>query len=211
LRKGFLEEAHEVLDALDQGDLKLLEEELGDVLLHIALQAQIGSENGEFTMSDVVRHVNDKIVYRHPHVFADLAVDGVGQVLDNWEALKRKEKGRKRASADLFDGIPRSLPALARAQALLRRAGQRAPAPDGQGACVERVVRAVRRLAVESDKETKSELVGELLLELTALAASMGVDAEGALRDANSRYEGRVPEATGGQASEECVSELTAY
>ena len=128
LRKGFLEEAYEVLDALDQGDLELLKEELGDVLLHILLQAQIASEHGEFSMSDIVCHVNQKIVYRHPHVFDGLAVDGVDQVLDNWEALKRKEKGRDRSSTSLFDGIPQALPALARTQAMLRRAEKRASA-----------------------------------------------------------------------------------
>jgi tetrapyrrole methylase family protein/MazG family protein len=210
LRKGFLEEAYEVLDALDQGDLELLQEELGDVLLHIALQAQIGSENGEFSMRDIVRHVNDKIVYRHPHVFADLAVDGVDQVLDNWEALKRKEKGRERASADLFDGIPRSMPALARAQALLRRAERRVALAKGQSSCAERVAGALRQLEVEPDAETRSELVGEVILELAAFAASIGVDAEGALRDANARYEGRALGVASDQANGDCVSELTA-
>jgi tetrapyrrole methylase family protein/MazG family protein len=192
LRKGFLEEAYEVLDALDRGDLDLLKEELGDVLLHILLQAQIASEHGEFSMGDIVCHVNSKIVYRHPHVFAELAVDGVDQVLDNWEALKRKEKGRDRAAAALFDGIPRSLPALARTQALLRRAEKRETVPVEWGTLAGRVMETARRLPAEHNGMTKVQLVGDLLLELAALAASAGIDAEGALRDANARYERRV-------------------
>jgi len=192
LRNGFLEEAHEVLDALDQGDLELLKEELGDVLLHIVLQAQIGSEQGEFSFSDVVCHVNNKIVYRHPHVFADLAVDGVDQVLDNWEALKRKEKGREQAVTALFEGIPKSLPALARSQALLRRAEKRETIFNERDTWAGRVVQSVWQITAEQDEDAKARLVGDLLLELATLAASVGIDAEGALRDANTRYEQRV-------------------
>jgi tetrapyrrole methylase family protein/MazG family protein len=197
LRKGFLEEAYEVLDALDQGDLDLLVEELGDVLLHIVLQAQIGSEYGEFTLSDVVSHVNDKIVYRHPHVFADLAVDGVDQVLDNWEALKRKEKGRQQASTALFDGIPKSMPALARAQALLRRAEKREIALGAPSRLAGRVRESVQRLAEEQDEAARGQLMGDLLFELAAWAASVHIDIEGVLRDANARYERRVLAASG--------------
>jgi tetrapyrrole methylase family protein/MazG family protein len=192
LRKGFLEETYEVLDALDQGDLELLKEELGDVLLHILLQAQIASEHGEFSMGDVVCHVNTKIVYRHPHVFSDLAVEGVDQVLDNWEALKRKEKGRDHTSSALFEGIPRALPALARAQALLRRAEKREGASTDWERTAERVAEAAHGLAAVQDETARAQSMGDLLFELTALAAGVGIDAEGALRDANARYEQRV-------------------
>ena len=124
LRQGFLEESYEVIEALDRGDLELLKEELGDVLLHILLQAQIASEQAEFRMSDVVCHVNRKIVYRHPHVFDGLAVDGVDQVLSNWEDLKRQEKKERASAPSPFEGIPRLMPALARAQAMSRRAAR---------------------------------------------------------------------------------------
>jgi tetrapyrrole methylase family protein/MazG family protein len=192
LRKGFLEEAYEVLDALDEGDLELLKEELGDVLLHIVLQAQIGSERGEFSLSDVVCHINNKIIYRHPHVFSGLAVDGVDQVLDNWEALKRKEKGRERASTAFFDGIPQALPALARTQALLRRAEKREADRGEPGTLAGRVGQDLRRWAVQEDGAVKTQMLGNLLFDLVAIATAAGLDAEGALRDANARYERRV-------------------
>jgi tetrapyrrole methylase family protein/MazG family protein len=192
LRTGFLEEAYEVLDALDQGNLELLKEELGDVLLHILMQAQIASENGEFCMRDVVCHVNSKIVYRHPHVFDGLAVDGVSQVLENWETLKRKEKGRDPGSDSLFDGIPDSLPALARTQALLRRAEKSGVVADGGAALAARITDAVARLQGIEDRAAREALIGELLFELAALAAFGHLDAEGALRDANLRFEKRV-------------------
>jgi tetrapyrrole methylase family protein/MazG family protein len=191
LRKGFLEEAYEVIDALDRGDLELLKEELGDVLLHILLQAQIAGEHGEFLMSDIICHVNRKIVYRHPHVFDGLSVDGVDQVLDNWEALKRKEKGRDRSSALLFEGIPQALPALARAQALLRRAEKRAGGRAKGRLLAGQAEEAVQRLVAEQDGTAKERLLGDLFFDLSVLAAHLGIDAEGALRDANTRFEKR--------------------
>jgi tetrapyrrole methylase family protein/MazG family protein len=200
LRDGFLEEAYEVLDALDQGDLDLLREELGDVLLHILLQAQIASENGEFTMSDVVCHVYRKIVYRHPHVFGDLAVDGVDQVLENWEALKRKEKGRDRTPESLFAGIPAALPALARTQALLRRAGAAETPSTGWDTLGDDITEAVQRLVDEPDGEARQRLVGDLLFGIAALGADAQIDTEGALRDANARFVERVLSAQGRRA-----------
>jgi tetrapyrrole methylase family protein/MazG family protein len=190
LRDGFLEEAYEVLDALDQGDLELLKEELGDVLLHILLQAQIASESGEFLMSDVVCYVNQKIVYRHPHVFDGLAVDGVDQVLENWETLKREEKGRDQGSGSLFDGIPRALPALARTQALLRRA-ERMEAEMTWDAWAEQAIRGVQRLGVEQDQGAKMRLLGDMLFASAALARRAELDAETALREVNARFEQR--------------------
>jgi tetrapyrrole methylase family protein/MazG family protein len=191
LRTGFLEEAYEVLDALDQGDLELLKEELGDVLLHILMQAQIASENGEFCMRDVICHVNSKIVYRHPHVFADLAVEGVSQVLENWEALKRKEKGRDQDVDSLFDGIPDALPALARTQALMRRAEKSGVVAEEWTALAARITDGAERLQGIEDRAAREASIGELLFELGALAAFGHLDAEGALRDANLRFEKR--------------------
>jgi tetrapyrrole methylase family protein/MazG family protein len=197
LREGFLEEAYEVLDALDRGDLGLLKEELGDVLLHILLQVQIAVERGEFSMSDVVCYVNQKIVYRHPHVFDGLSVDGVDQVLDNWEELKRREKGRDQAPTSLFDGIPLALPALARTQALLGRAERVEHSQVEWGARSRLATEKVQRLEVEQDEAIRRQLLGDLLFDLTALAAGLGIDAEGTLRDANARFERRVLELAG--------------
>jgi tetrapyrrole methylase family protein/MazG family protein len=192
LRKGFQEEAYEVLDALDRGDLEGLKEELGDVLLHILLQAQIATEEDEFTMSDLVCYANRKIVSRHPHVFGDLAVDGVGEVLANWEDLKRREKGRDCQGASLFEGIPLALPALARTQAMLRRAGGQGVDPF-EGMLVEdSIAETWDRVTLAQDAAAKARRLGDLLFGLSAYAALAGIDAEGALRDANARFEHRV-------------------
>jgi tetrapyrrole methylase family protein/MazG family protein len=188
LRQGFLEEAYEVLEALDRGDLKLLVEELGDVLLHILLQAQIASERGEFTFSDVVCHANNKIVYRHPHVFDGLAVDGVDEVLSNWEELKRREKGEREEAASPFEGIPPSMPALARTQAILRRAVRLGVSPVVDET-LERIVQAVAWLTAEQVDTDRAQALSDLLFDLASLGAAWGVDAETALREANDRFE----------------------
>jgi tetrapyrrole methylase family protein/MazG family protein len=187
LRQGFQEEAHEVLDALDRGDIEALKEELGDVLLHILLQVQIAGETGEFTMSDVVCHANAKIVHRHPHVFDDLLVEGVDQVLVNWEILKGREKAsRNRHSA--LDGIPMAMPALARAQSLQRHAiSSETGQPDIAAACAAVVSAAADLTSLPPDDRARA--MGQLLFDLAALARLLGVDAESALREASSAFE----------------------
>ena len=191
LRQGFLEESYEVLEALDRGDLELLQEELGDVLLHILLQAQIASEQGEFRMSDIVCHIHNKIVYRHPHVFDGLAVEGVDQVLSNWEELKRREKGGRAPASSPFEGIPPSMPALARAQAMLRRAArwERLPAMDGE---VGRIAGLADSWVAAQSPADRAASLGDLLFALAGLGSEMGVDLESALREANLRFERRL-------------------
>jgi tetrapyrrole methylase family protein/MazG family protein len=188
LRKGFLEECYEVLEALDRGDLELLVEELGDVLLHILLQAQIASEQGEFTMSDIVCYVHNKIVYRHPHVFDGLAVDSVDKVLTNWEELKLREKGDRAQASSLFEGIPVSMPALARTQAMLRRARRLGVSPVRDEA-LERIGQAVTGLNAETTPTDRAKVLGDLLFDLASLSSTWGLDAETMLREANNRFE----------------------
>ncbi|MBN1581464.1 MAG: MazG family protein, partial [Anaerolineae bacterium] len=119
LRSSFQEEVYEVLDTLDRDDLEGLKEELGDVLLQVLMHAQIASQAGEFQMSDVVQHIQAKIVRRHPHVFAGLLVNDVDEVLTNWEAIKQQEKGTD-ASRSVLDSVSRAMPSLGRAQSLQR-------------------------------------------------------------------------------------------
>jgi tetrapyrrole methylase family protein/MazG family protein len=190
LRQGFLEESYEVLEALDRCDLELLKEELGDVLLHILLQVQIASERGEFCMSDVVCQVNHKIVYRHPHVFDGLAVDGVEQVLSNWEDLKRREKGDRTSASLPFEGIPALMPALARTQALLRRAARLGSLPETEIG-IEGICNQVGSRLAEQSPLDGARFLGDLLFSLAALGSERGVDMESALREANERFEQR--------------------
>jgi tetrapyrrole methylase family protein/MazG family protein len=189
LRQGFQEETYEVLDALDRGDLEALQEELGDVLLHILLQAQIASEQGEFRLSDVVCHVNRKIVYRHPHVFGELEVAGVAEVLVNWEMLKQQEKERRVEAPSPLDGIPQSLPALARAQSIQRHVDRTGALTEQVGDLVGEITSGVGRLSAAADPAEGARVLGQVLFALSDLARMLGIDAEGALREANARFE----------------------
>jgi tetrapyrrole methylase family protein/MazG family protein len=189
LRQGFQEEAYEVLDALDRGDLEALQEELGDVLLHILLQAQIASEEGEFRLSDVVCHVNRKIVYRHPHVFGELEVGGVAEVLVNWEVLKQQEKETRVEAPSPLDGIPQALPALARAQSIQRHVDRTGVLTGQVGDLVGEITSGVSRLSAVGQPAEDGGVLGQVLFALADLARILGIDAEGALREANVRFE----------------------
>jgi MazG family protein len=177
------------LDALDRGDLEALQEELGDVLLHILLQAQIASELGEFRLSDVICRVNRKIVYRHPHVFSGLDVDGVEQVLINWETLKQQEKNARTENPSALDGIAQTMPALARAQSIQRHVDRTGVLPAGTDGLTASVIDRVGSLAQEADAPSRAHVLGDLLFDLTNLARRLEIDAEGALREANARFE----------------------
>jgi tetrapyrrole methylase family protein/MazG family protein len=189
LRQGFQEESYEVLDALDRGDVEALEEELGDILLHVLLQAQIASELGEFQLSDLVHHVNAKIVHRHPHVFGGLEVDGVDQVLVNWELLKRQEKGAAERAPSALDSVSPAMPALARAQSLQRHASRSTGGADRVRALCAEVSASLAQLCADADAPMLERRIGDLLFDLADLARVLHLDAESALREANARFE----------------------
>lgn len=125
LRTNLLEEAYEVLEAIDADDPDGLREELGDLLLQVVLHAQIAVEDEDFRMTEVIAQIDSKLKRRHPHVWGEVAVAGVGDVVTNWEAIKRRERAAKGAAdRSLLDGIPTTLPALAQAAAYVSRAGR---------------------------------------------------------------------------------------
>jgi len=188
LRQGFQEEAYELLDALDRDDMVSLEEELGDVLLHVLLQAQIASELGEFQMRDVVCHVHTKIVHRHPHVFEDLAVSGVDEILTNWETLKRQEKSAGPQARSPLEGVSPALPALARAQSLQRHVRPDL-LPEAPEDTISRIRKALGQLVTCGETAEQQSLLGTMLFDLCNLARMMGLDAESALRERNNRFE----------------------
>jgi len=192
LREAMLEECYEVLAALDADDPQALREELGDLLLQIALHTQIAVEGGEFSIADVISSIDAKIKRRHPHVFAGLKVNGVDEVLHNWEAIKQREKEArgegKRESHNILAGVPRALPALARAQSLQERTARHDyPWPEA-GQAKELVESALARLMVLPAGEEREQVYGEVLFHMVSLARSLGIDAESALREAAERF-----------------------
>jgi len=142
IRKNFIEETYEVIEAIDKGDDALLCEELGDVLLQVALHTQIASERGAFDWDGVTDGVCRKLIERHPHVFGSIRVTGVENVLNNWDAIKRRSKGQGSA-AEAMACVPRELPALMRAAKLQKKAAKEGfdwPGVDGALESLEEIV-----------------------------------------------------------------------
>jgi MazG family protein len=193
-----VEESYEVLDALagvTEGEAEAtayahLQEELGDLLFQIVFHARLADEAGQFDLADVARGVHEKLVHRHPHVFGDVDADTAAQVVTNWEAIKKSEKGRR----SVTEGIPAALPALMLTTKLARKARSVGLEPDqwGEGQAALTLAALTRR-AVEADPQADDPLagdagdvqaaLGELLYAVALLAQRLGVDAEQALRD----------------------------
>src|SRR5580658_1781773 len=190
LRKYVLEEACEVIDAIESGRGDLLKEELGDLLLQVVFQSELAREQAGFAIDDVVGGIVDKLVRRHPHVFADVSVKDSSEVLTNWERIKAEEK----KNAGVLAGVPRSLPALARAQRIgekVARVGFDWESPEGSRAKVREELAELDLAVKETDKDAVEAEMGDVLFALVNLSRHYGVDAEGALRRTIDKFTGR--------------------
>lgn len=193
LRPYLLEEAYEALEALDNGNMTGLCEELGDILLQIALHTQIAVENGEFTIADVLQGISRKIVSRHPHVFAEVSVRDDRDVVQNWEKLKeieRAENGDEHHKG-LLDGIPSILPSLSQAQSIQERVArvgfdwpEIAPVRD-------KVKEEMQEVSEAADEKERAHELGDLLFAVVNLVRWYHVDAESALRWTNMKFRKR--------------------
>jgi XTP/dITP diphosphohydrolase len=188
LRKNTIEETYELADAIDEGNLQHVREELGDLLLHIVFYSKIGSEQGAFTLADVAEGISDKLVYRHPHVFGDVQAETSADVKHNWEALKQRE-GRKRRG--VLAGVPKALPAMVKAF----RVGEKAAATGFDWERREDVWDKVREEADElsaeigaGDKAKATDELGDLFFALINAARLYGIDPEAALERTNRKF-----------------------
>lgn len=189
LRDDFLEEASEVLEALDNHDEEGLREELGDVFYHLLMQVQMASEDEIFRLTDVLAGIDAKLKYRHPHVWGDWQVAGSDEVIRNWEMLKQAKKGETAAS--ILDGIPLALPALARSQKIQRRVQQIGfDWPDISGV-YQKLAEEIAELQEANDEAERTAELGDVLFVVVNLAKWLGVDAESALRQANLKFDRR--------------------
>ena len=197
-----IEEAYEVADAIAQGDMRELREELGDLLLQVVFHAQMGSEAGSFDFGDVVEAITGKLIRRHPHVFGATRGARIEEVNATWERIKREEKVRKNAShpaspaatASLLDGVALALPALTRAEKLQSRAARvgfdwGTPEPI-LAKLREEIAECEAALASGNEAEIVDE-IGDLLFTAANLARRLGVDPEAATRGANAKFERR--------------------
>jgi tetrapyrrole methylase family protein / MazG family protein len=199
LRTHLLEEAYETLSAMDANDADSMREEFGDLFLQILLNSQIASESNEFTITNVIKSINDKLIRRHPHVFGDVQVDGVNGVLQNWEKLKEKERGKlalsgsegKKEEKGILDGVPAALPALTQAQEYQDRAARVGfdwPQIDGVLDKIREEIDEIK--GAEADFELASE-IGDLFFVLVNFARWKHVDAESVLRGTNAKFKKR--------------------
>jgi tetrapyrrole methylase family protein/MazG family protein len=192
LRSSLLEEAYEAISALDADDPVAMREEFGDLLLLVVMQAQIGAEYGEFTMADVLHGIHTKIVGRHPHVFGDLNLEDIDGVLLNWEKLKAAEREASgKGESSLLDGVALALPGLVQAEQYQKRASRVGfDWPDISGV-YEKVGEELQEVSTAREADSYFQEVGDLLFSVVNLARWLEIDAESALREANSRFRER--------------------
>jgi tetrapyrrole methylase family protein/MazG family protein len=185
LRAGLLEEAYEVLAAIDAGDVQALQEELGDLLLQVLLHAQIATEEVEFKMAQVIAGIDAKLKHRHPHVWGTRPVRGTEEVLQRWEELKREEKGEARS---VLDGVPTALPALLQADTYGRRAARVGFDWTEAGGVAEKIREEMAEVEAAASPEEREAELGDLLFAVVNWARWLRVDPEAALREANARF-----------------------
>ena len=183
LARHLLEESHELLEAIDRGDSDAIRDELGDLLLQVVFHAQMAADDGRWDVDDVARGLVEKLVHRHPHVFGDVEVSGADEVLTNWERLKAEEGSGSRVVVD--DEIPSTLPALARASKVQRRAAAWGVEWPSAGAATASLRAESEHLADAQDVE---QAIGAVLFAAVAAARKLGVDAESALRRTTRRF-----------------------
>lgn len=191
LRPFLIEEAHEVLEALDDRDPSRLREELGDLLFQVVFHTRIAEERGEFTMADVLVALLDKMIRRHPHVFGDRRVENAAQALSQWETIKRAEGGPGRSA---LHGIPKSLPGLLRAQRVQHRASRVGFDWQEPVAALEKVDEELAELRAalrERCADAVRAEIGDLLFAVVNVARLAGVDPESALQLAVERFQTR--------------------
>lgn len=190
IRNDLIEETYEVVEAIDRDDPVHLREELGDVLLQVVFHARIEDEVGRFTVYDVANDICEKLIYRHPHVFGQVHVDGSEQVLSNWEKLKGVEKQAERVTlTDQLRAIPAMEPALMRAQKVGKKAAcfDFADADEVYAKLSEEIAE-VRAASASGDGAAVEEELGDLLLTVTSLARKLGVKSEEALMHATDKF-----------------------
>lgn len=186
IRNNFLEEVYEAVDAIDRQDSENLREELGDVLLQIALHAEMEKEKGSFDFSDVVHDVCRKLVERHPHVFGTVHAENEEQALDSWEAVKRRTKQQSTYTQTL-ESVPMAFPALMRAQKVQKRAAKAGfDWPEISGA-LEKIGEEARELAW-ADEHHAAEELGDLLFSVVNVSRFLKIDSEQALQAATDKF-----------------------
>ena len=188
LRPNMVEEAYEAIDAINDNDMKHLQEELGDVLLQVILHSQIAKEEGAFDIEDVAKGLHDKIIHRHPHVFGDVKVNSPEEALLSWDKIKKEEKSHRKSA---MDGVSKAQSALMSAQKISKKAvkcGFEWPNEDSLYDCIKSEFKEFEDAVKSNDKENMEEEMGDILFAVVNLARWNQIDAEQALIKANQKF-----------------------
>ena len=194
LKPFLLEEAYEVLEAIESGQPAALQEELGDLLFQVVFHAQIAAERHEFTIADVLWRLGEKMTSRHPHVFGSATVDTPGEALAQWETIKQREAHTAGTPRSVIDGVPRALPSLIRAQRVTSKAARvNFDWPDARAAWtkVEEECREAAAALAADDRARVEEELGDVLFSVVNVARLASVDAEHALHGAIEKFRRR--------------------
>lgn len=195
LRPYVIEEAYEVVEAIDSGPTAKIAEELGDLLLQVAFHAQIATELGEFTFDDVVEAICKKLVRRHPHIFGDVEASDADQVLHNWERIKQEERQSETGKpSSILDSVPKYLPALMYANKIQEKAARVGfdwPDADGAAAKVWEEAAELKEAMAGADHSRIEDELGDLLFAVVNVARLLKVDPEGALRHTGAKFAAR--------------------
>lgn len=188
LRPNMLEEAYEAVDAIDDGDIKNLREELGDVLLQVVLHSQIAKDNKEFDIEDVAKELSDKLIHRHPHVFGNTSVHSTQEILDNWDKLKKEEKTYRKS---VLDGISKSQSALMSAQKISKKVvkvGFEWDSVESLEECIKSEYKEFEEAVASGDKDKMEDEMGDIFFATVNLSRWYKIDAEQALLRANKKF-----------------------
>jgi MazG family protein len=188
LRKLTIEETYELGDAILKSDLQEIKKELGDLIMHIAFYAVIGAEKQAFTMTDILQGINEKLIYRHPHVFGNTEVANSREVIENWESLKLKEKGRNNR---VLEGVPKDMPALVKANRIQEKASGVGFDWEFKEQVWDKVKEEIGELAAEISQVNPDRIeseFGDLFFAMVNAARLYGIDPEAALERTNLKF-----------------------
>ena len=209
LRNNTIEETYELADAIADGNMDGIKEELGDLLLHVVFYSKLGEEQGAFDFADVADAECDKLIYRHPHVYSDIHADTPTEVMKNWEELKLRKKKRQ---GGILGGVPRSLPAMVKAFRIGEKAASSGFDWEKKEDVWDKVKEEIAEIEVEmarGDKERTAEEVGDLFFALINMCRLYGIDPEMALEQCNKKFISRFQHMEA-EAGERLFSQMTA-
>lgn len=187
IKKNLIEEAYELLEAIEENNNKAMIEELGDVLLQVVFHSQIKKDEGSFDINNVIKYLIEKLIYRHPHVFGEKQVKYVEEVLNQWDKLKQKEKNRE----SILDGIPKRMPALMRATKVQKKAVKVGFDWTDTDLILDKVKEEIQELKEAKTKQELKHEFGDILIALVNLGRHLGIDPEKALHEATDRMVSR--------------------